>query len=203
MTSTLPPPSDRCRIRRMPERADYSPEQVKAILAEAYVAHLAFQDGDSVHSIPMSYWPDDDYVYIHCAHNARLVKALTRQTVCLSVALVDGLVLASAAKYHSMNYRSVVLYGQFEEVAEADKAQALDRLMRHITPERADQIRPADAEELALIRVLRMPIHEAACKQRSGGPRTRPADLGDPRWSAVWTGVIPLSLLRGEPIPAS
>jgi nitroimidazol reductase NimA-like FMN-containing flavoprotein (pyridoxamine 5'-phosphate oxidase superfamily) len=116
---------------------------------------------------------------------------------CVTVTLLDGLVLARSAFHHSMNYRSVVVFGKAREVTDrAEKLHALGRLMAHITPDRAAAVRPPNESELRQTLVLALPLHEASAKVRSGPPVDDEEDYQLP----VWAGVIPLKMERGEPV---
>lgn len=192
------PPSPRTEIRRKPDRGHYDAETIHAIVDAAFVCHIAFSDGQGTHCLPTACWRDGDFLYIHGARSSRLVEALQAGAASVCITHLDGLVMARAAKYHSMNYRSVVIYGQFAAVdGEADKAAAMDAFVEHISPGRTRQIRPSSPAELASLRVLRLPLHEAAAKIRRGGPQDLPADLARP----VWAGVVPLDLQAGDVRP--
>ena len=200
MNSTMTlPPSDRTRVRRMAENARYDRATVHAILDAAYLCHLAFVDAKGPHCLPMACWREGNQVYIHGSNGGRLVKHLAGGApVCLTVTHLDGLVLARSAFNHSMNYRSLVVYGQFVPVSDdAHKRALLDRFMRHLAPGREHEARPGHAKELAATTVLGLSLAEAACKVREGGPFDDDDDLHLP----VWTGVLPLALTRGAPQP--
>lgn len=203
-TSTTPPrpgtdaPSERTRVRRHPERAAYDRESVNAIVDAALVCHLAFVQDGVPHCIPTACWREGSHLYIHCARASRLVEVLTGGTVCVAISHMDGLVLARSALRHSMNYRSVVIYGAFEEVADpAAKAASLAAFLDHAVPGRASQVRPPDDKELAGTALLRISLDEAAAKVRSGPPKDLPQDLERP----AWAGVVPLRVVAGEPRP--
>ena len=195
------PPSARTRIRRIATNADYDPATVHAIVDDAYVCQVAFADDEGgVHCIPTACWRDGEHLLIHGSNGSRMVRRLAAGApVCVGITHVDGLVLARSAFNHSMNYRSVMVYGQFERVPDADKAALLDRFMDHIAPGRRHEARPGDANELAATTLLRLPLHEAAAKIRRGPPEDDQADLA----LDAWAGVVPLARTYGMPVPAS
>lgn len=190
-------PSDRTRIRRIAENAAYDRETLYAIIDEAYLCQIAFADARGTHCIPMACWREDDYLYIHGSNGGRLAKQLLGGTqVCVNITHLDGLVLARSAFNHSMNYRSAMIYGQFEAVTdEAAKRASLARFMELLAPGRQAEIRAGNDKEHAATTVLRLSLAEAACKQRRGGPSDDEADLG----VAAWVGVLPLRLQRALP----
>ncbi len=189
-------PSPRTRVRRKPERADYDAQAINAIVDAAVICSVAFQIDGGVHAIPTIHWRDGEHLYIHGAKASRLLKALTEGEACLTIALADGLVLARSAMHHSMNYRSVVIYGQFELVTEpAEKERSLRALIEGLYPGRWDTLRPINDKELNATSVLRIPLTEASAKVRDMGVKDDDEDLGWP----VWAGVIPLNSVVGAP----
>jgi nitroimidazol reductase NimA-like FMN-containing flavoprotein (pyridoxamine 5'-phosphate oxidase superfamily) len=194
--SFLTAPSARTRVRRKPERAHYDAEAIHAIVDAALICNIAFQIEGAVHAIPTIHWRDGEHLYIHGAKASRMLKALTEGEACVTIALADGLVLARSAMHHSMNYRSVVIYGQFERVTEAaDKQRSLQALIEGLSPGRWDALRPINDKELNATSVLRIPLAEASAKVRDSGVQDDEADLGWP----VWAGVIPLNIVGGAP----
>lgn len=192
------PPSARTTLRRKPQRGRYDAATIHAILDAALVCHVAFHEGGSVHSLPTVCWRVADHLYIHGARNGRLCAALLAGECAVSVALVDGLVLARSAFRHSMNFRSVVIYGQFAAVDDADTARAAyAALVDHVSPGRSLLVRAPSPAELAGTCLLRLPLAEAAAKVRSGGVEDNPDDLA---WPA-WAGVVPLTLQAGPLLP--
>ncbi len=189
-------PSSRTRIRRMPKRARYDAETVNAIVDAAIVCSVAFEFDGAVHAIPTIHWRDGKYLYIHGAKASRLLKALTDGQACVTITLVDGLVLARSAMHHSMNFRSVVVYGRFEPVTDpAAKLHALKAFTDGLYPGRWDRLRPITDKELNATSVLRVALDEASAKVRDGGAEDDEADLNWP----VWAGVIPLGVHLGAP----
>lgn len=193
-------PSDRTRIRRIAENAAYDRQTLYAIIDEAYLCQIAFNDAKGTHCIPMACWREGDHLYIHGSNGGRLIKQLAGGTqVCVSITHLDGLVLARSAFNHSMNYRSAMIYGQFEPVTDDQtKRESLARFMEGLAPGRQAEIRPGNDKEFAATTVLRLSLAEAACKQRQGGPNDDAEDMGVP----AWVGVLPLHMARGTPIPA-
>ena len=190
-------PSDRARVRRAADRAHYDEATVHGIVDEAWVCHVAFACPDAM-CIPTACWRVGDRLYIHGSNGSRMMKHLaTGASACVAITHLDGLVMARSAFSHSMNYRSVVIHGAFEVVAEADKPAILEALMAHIAQGRARDARPPDANELKATTVLGIPLHEAAAKIRNGGPQDDEADLSLP----VWAGVLPLRQQALPPQP--
>ncbi|MCG2576916.1 pyridoxamine 5'-phosphate oxidase family protein [Dechloromonas sp. XY25] len=189
-------PSPRTRIRRKPERARYDVEAINAIVDAAVICTVAFQIDGAVHAIPTIHWRDGEHLYIHGAKASRMLTALTEGEACLTIALADGLVVARSAMHHSMNYRSVVVYGRFELVTEpAEKERSLKALIDSLYPERWDTLRPINDKELNATGVLRIPLAEASAKARDFGVKDDDEDLDWP----VWAGVIPLATTLGTP----
>lgn len=195
---TSPPPSPRTTIRRKPQRAHYDAETIAAIVDEALICHVAFNQGGSVHCLPTACWRDGEFLYIHGANNSRLMQTLLAEECAVAITHLDGLVLARSAFHHSMNYRSVVVYGRFTEVANPEeKAAAFRKFVDHVSPGRSAQVRAASAAETAGTRLARLPLAEAAAKVRNWGVEDDEADLGIP----VWAGALPLALRAGRPQP--
>ncbi len=191
------PSTDRTRVRRVANRAHYDGTTLHAILDEAYVCHIAFADEHGVHCIPTACWREGNHLYIHGSNGSRMLKlAGSGAQVCVTVTHIDGLVLARSAFNHSMNYRSAVIYGAFDVVPDEEKAAVLDTFMEVLAPGRSQQARPGNAKELAATTVLRIPLDEAACKVRTGGPKDDAEDLDLP----VWAGVLPMALLPLTPV---
>jgi len=190
--------TERTTVRRRAERGSFDRVGAYAILDEAYVAHVGFVVDGAPRVLPMTFGRVDDVLYLHGAVGNAMLRASTGAEVCVTVTLLDGLVLARAAMHHSMNYRCVVLYGVAETVDdEAEKRRAFHAVVEHARVGRAAEARPANDAELRATRVLRFPIDEGSVKVRTGGPIDDADDLDFP----VWAGVIPLALVAGDPIP--
>lgn len=190
-------PTDRSRVRRMPDRARFDRETVDAILDESYLAHVGFVVDGEPRVLSMTYGRDGDVLYLHGATGNAMLRASAGAEVCVTVTLLDGLVLARSAFHHSMNYRSVVLLGTATKVVDAaEKARAFDAIVEHVVPGRSALARPANDSELQATLVLRLPIEEGSAKVRAGGPIDEDADLALP----VWAGHVPLRLVPGAPV---
>lgn len=197
MTETLPI-TDRTKVRRLAKRGHYDRATIHAIVDEALICHVGFiVDGAPV-VIPTIHWREGDELYFHGSAASRMLRSLKEGVeACVTVTLLDGLVLARSAFHHSMNYRSVVAFGTARVVEGDEKLRALDGLMKHITPDRAAAVRAPNDVELKQTLVLALPLEEASAKIRTGGPVDDEEDYALP----VWAGVVPLTLTRGEPIP--
>lgn len=195
-------PTGRTVPTRAAERAAYDRELVHAVLDEGRVCHLGFvRDGAPV-VLPTLYARAGERLYVHGSTGSRPLRAAGGEeglAVCLTVTLVDGLVLARSAFHHSVNYRSVVVHGTARQVRDSrERSAALDALVDHVVPGRAADCRPADAKELAATAVLAIELSDVSAKVRSGGPNDEPEDLALPHWA----GVLPVSVSRGAPMPA-
>ncbi len=188
--------TDRTRLKRFANRGSFERATIYEILDAAPMAHVGFDyHGPAV--LPMVFWRTGDYVYFHGSAKNRMFKALAESPRCCFVAsLIDAFVLARAALHHSVNYRSVVIYGSAEEVAEPEqKLEALKHLIERFYANRWEQIRPPSRQEFVSVRVFRLPIEEASAKVRSGFPNPYEEDFGIP----VWAGVVPLETRLGTP----
>jgi len=192
---TTPPPSERTRVKRIARNASYEQDLVHSIVDAAYICHIAFSDEHGAHCIPTACWREGDYLYIHGSNGSRMLKRLLAQDACVTITHLDGLVMARSAFNHSMNYRSVMIYGRFEEVDEAGKRASLAAFMEHLAPGRQAEIRAGNDKEFAATTVLRIALAEAACKVRSGGVEDDEEDMG----VAAWAGILPFTQLRTAP----
>lgn len=211
MACTVPSPgpspdayasTERTVPTRHRERASYDRESVHAILDEDYICHLGFvRDGAPV-VLPTLYTRVGERLYLHGSTGSRPLRQADRDEglpVCLTVTLLDGLVLARSAFHHSLNYRSVMVHGTAHRVTEGPElTAALDALVDKVVPGRAADSRPADARELAATAVLSLDLEEVSAKVRRGGPSDDAEDLGLPHWS----GVVPVGRSYGTPVPA-
>lgn len=192
------PPSPRTEIRRKADRGHYEAGHIDAIVDAAFVCQIAFNSGGSVHCLPTACWRDGDHLYIHGANNSRLIDALLAGECSVCITHLDGLVLARSAFHHSMNFRSVVIYGQFAAVdGPEDKAMAMAAFLEHVSPGRNTVVRPASPAELGGTRILRLTLREAAAKIRNWGVEDSAEDMSIP----VWAGVIPITSHAGQPAP--
>ena len=189
------------RVRRVPKRAHYDYETVHGILDEGLICHLAFVHDGRPYAIPTLHARVGDTVYIHGSAASRMVRTLEGESVpaCLTVTLVDGLVLARSAFHHSMNYRSAVVIGTARVVEDPDERRhALDLIVDQMVPGRSATLRPSTRKELAATAVLAVPLREASMKQRAGGPGDEPADVA----AGVWGGHVPVRRVLDAPVPA-
>src|SRR5262250_337487 len=166
------PPSERTTVRRLPKRAAYDHATIDAILDEALHCHLGFALDGQPYVIPTIHARVSDRVYVHGSAASRMLRTLAGAVpACLTVTLVDGLVLARSAFHHSMNYRSVVVLGTAHAVVEpAEKLAALRAVVEHVVPGRWGEVRPPNERELKATSVLSLSLDEASAKIRSGGP---------------------------------
>jgi nitroimidazol reductase NimA-like FMN-containing flavoprotein (pyridoxamine 5'-phosphate oxidase superfamily) len=189
--------TDRTKLRRHAERGTFDRPAVDAILDEAYVAHVGFVVDGEPRVLPMTYGRDGATLYLHGAVGNAMLRASGGAEVCVTVTLLDGLVLARSAFHHSMNYRSAVLVGVATKVEdEAEKQHAFDVIVDHVVPGRSQVARPPSPSELRTTTVLRLPIEEGSAKVRVGDSLDEPDDVGLP----IWAGVVPLRLTPGAPI---
>lgn len=187
-------PSRRTEIKRKAQRAHYETPTIAAIIDAAFLCHIAFTAEGSVHCLPTACWRSGEHLYIHGANNSRLINALLATECSVCISHLDGLVLARSAFHHSMNYRSVVIYGQFAAVDdEKDKKTAMAAFLEHVSPGRNALVRASSPAELAGTRILRIPLAEAAAKIRNWGVEDSAEDMQIP----VWAGVIPLRCQPG------
>ena len=193
------PPSPRTTVRRLPERAAYDREAAHAILDAGLVAHVGIATDDGPVVIPMLYGRDGDRLLLHGSPASRLLRRGAKGTdLCATVTLVDGLVLARSAFHHSMNYRSVVVFGTATSIDDLDERRAaLDVLVDHLVPGRRAEARRPSEKEVRGTLVLALPLDECSVKVRTGGPKEEPEDMDLP----VWAGVIPITTSYGVPVP--
>jgi len=191
-------PSKRTRVRRAPARGIYDRETIDAILDEGLVAHLGFVEGGQPYVIPTLYARVGDVVYVHGSAASRAVRELSGGiAACLTVTLVDGIVLARSAFNHSMNYRSVVVLGTCRRVGPRETEEALEAFTERLVPGRWDEVRAPNRKELKATHVLGMDLEECSAKVRGGPPVDDAADHDLP----VWAGEIPLRTAAGTPVP--
>ena len=191
-------PTARTRLHRRPQRGLYERAALNAILDEALVCHLGFVDAGQPVVIPTTFVRVGEALYVHGAAASRALRALAAGLpACVTVTLLDGLVLARSAFHHSMNYRSVVILGTAVEVVdETEKRSVLDALVERVSPGRTRVVRAPSEKELAATSLLRMPIEEASAKVRRGPPIDDEGDLAIP----CWAGEIPLRLESAAPV---
>jgi uncharacterized protein len=191
--------TDRSTLRRKKERGTYDRTVVNAILDEGLLCHVGFSAEGSSFVIPMAYARIGETLYLHGATGNRMLRHLASGSqVCVTVTLVDALVLARSAFHHSMNFRSVMLFGPSSQVLDDDeKREATMALLEHIAPGRSADTRAPTTAELRAVLMVRIPITEGSAKVRTGGPIDEPEDMGEP----IWAGQIPLVSVAGAAIP--
>jgi uncharacterized protein len=189
-------PTQRSQIKRLPQRSNYELQTIYDILDEGLVCQVGFSIDNQPFVIPTTYGRINDKLYIHGSPASRMLRTLLGGIqVCVTVTLLDGLVLARSAFHHSMNYRSVVIFGIAEVVSDLDeKQEALQAFTEHIIPRRWEEIRQPNHQELQGTLVLSLPLIEASAKVRTGMPNDDEADYSLP----VWAGILPLQLVPGE-----
>ena len=191
-------PTQRTRVVREPDRGVYDRETVNQILDEGFLCHVGFSVDSQPFVIPTSYGRKDASLYIHGSAASRMLRQMKQSVpVCVTVTLLDGLVLARSVFNHSMNYRSVVILGNATLVDDpAEKLAALRLLAEHIIPGRWDDARQPNERELKATSVLRVPIEEFSAKVRTGPPIDDEEDYSFP----TWAGVVPLHVSVGVPL---
>jgi len=196
--STNPNPTPRTRVVREPQRAVYDREAVNQILDEAFLCHVGFVADGQPYVIPTSYGRNGNTLYIHGSAASRMLRNLDKGVpVCITVILLEGLVLARSVFNHSMNYRSVVILGTATLIDDpTEKLAALRALTEHILPHRWDDSRQPNEKELKATSILKIPIEEFSAKVRQGPAIDDEEDYSFP----TWAGVIPLDTTVGKPL---
>jgi uncharacterized protein len=192
------PQTDRTKLKRLPKRGHFDRETVNAILDEGFICHVGFVVDGQPFVVPTGYARVDDKLYIHGSQASRMLRSLAGGLdACVTVTIVDGLVLARSAFHHSMNYRSVLVFGRATLVDEPkEKYAALVALSEHIVPGRWADVREPNEQEMKQTTVLCLPLEEASAKIRTGPPLDDEEDYALP----MWAGIVPLKLTAGEPI---
>ncbi len=190
--------TEKTRIRRLPQRGSYDRQTIDAILDEALICHAGFVVEGRPVVIPTIHMRIDDHLYFHGSPASGLLRNLREGVeACVTVTILDGLVLARSAFHHSMNYRSVVVFGKAEEVSDRhEKLRVLAALVEHVCRGRSADARGPNETELKQTLVLRIPILEASAKIRTGAPADDSEDYALP----IWAGVLPLTLTPGAPV---
>ena len=192
-------PTDRTRVRRVPQRGAYERETIEAILDETLISHVGFVHEGQPVVIPTLHARLGDRLYLHGSAASRMLRTLQKGVpVCVTATLVDGLVLARSAFHHSVNYRSVVVFGTATMVEPGDETvNVLELFTEKLVPGRWADVRPPTRQELKGTKVLSLPLDEASAKVRTGPPIDEDEDYDLP----VWAGVLPLSTNVAEPEP--
>lgn len=193
------PPSERTRVHRVPEVAAYEREAIDAVLDEALVCHLGFVDGDQPYVIPTLHARVGDELYVHGSSASRALRVLERGApVCVTVTLLDGLVLARSSFEHSVEYRSVVVLGTARLVDDPDeKMRALEAFTEQLIPGRWSEAREPNEQELRATAILAIPLDEASAKISLGPPEDADTPDGE---LPVWAGNLPFRTVLGEPV---
>ncbi len=191
-------PTQRSQIKRLPQRGEYERQTIYEILDEGLICQVGFVVEGQPFVIPTAYGRVEDRLYIHGSPASRMLRTLKDGLdVCVTVTLLDGLVLARSAFHHSMNYRSVVVFAQATLVEDtAEKLEALKAFTEHVMPDRWAAVRPPNRQELAGTLVLALPLSEVSAKIRQGAPVDDEADYALP----VWAGELPLKVTPLAPI---
>jgi nitroimidazol reductase NimA-like FMN-containing flavoprotein (pyridoxamine 5'-phosphate oxidase superfamily) len=194
-------PTEKTRVTRIPDRGKYDAETVHAILDEGLVCHVGFVVGEQPYVIPTLYARVGGEIYFHGSAASRMLRNLSEGLrVCITVTLIDGLVLARAAFHHSTNYRSVMALGIAQPVMdEEEKMAAMEAFTERVVPGRWADVRMPTAQEMRATTVMRLPLQEVSAKVRTGDPKDEAEDYDLP----IWAGVIPLQIVAGAPIPDS
>jgi uncharacterized protein len=192
------PQTDRTKLKRLPKRGHFDRETVYAILDEGFICHVGFAVDGQPYVIPTGYARVDDKLYIHGSQASRMLRSLSNGLdACVTVTIVDGLVLARSAFHHSMNYRSVLVFGHAVLVDDPkEKYEALVALSEHIVRGRWADVREPNEQEMIQTTVLCLPMEEASAKIRTGPPLDDEEDYALP----MWAGIVPLKLVAGQPI---
>jgi len=192
------PVTDRTRVRRLPDRGVYDREVINSILDEGFLCHVGFVSEGAPVVIPTGYGRAGDTLYIHGSAASRMLRSLQPGVeMCVTVTLVDGLVLARSAFHHSMNYRSVVAFGRATLVEDpAEKLRALTAISEQIVRGRWEDARKPTAQEMKATTVLALPLNEVSAKIRTGPPKDDEEDYALP----IWAGVVPIKLEYKEPV---
>ncbi len=196
MARNHPAPSERSRLKRGHERAHYQKQVIHQIMDAMPLCHVSYiLDGAPVVT-PTFQWREGNHVYWHGSSASRMIRKSTNTDVCMAVTILDGMVLARSAFHHSVNYRSVMLFGKASVVEDDEAAEAkLKQMVEGLYPGRWDMLRPMTAKELKATTVLSMPIDEASAKIRSGPP----VDDDEDYELSIWAGTIPVSMVAGVP----
>jgi uncharacterized protein len=192
--------TDLNKIHRLPKRGYYDRETIYGILDATILCHVGFVQEGQPFVIPTNYARQGDTLFIHGATTSRLIRHVGEGgPVCISVAILDGLVLAKSAFHHSVNYRSAVVFGRGRLVEDdVEKLRALELFTERVVPGRWQQVRQPNRQELKATVVAAIDIESASAKMRGGPPSDDEDDLG----LSVWAGVLPIRQITGEPIPA-
>ena len=190
--------TERTRVRRISDRGHYDQDSIFSIIDEAMICHVGFIQNNNPVVIPTIHARLDNTLYIHGSGASRMLKLISKKNICVTISLIDGIVLARSAFHHSMNYRSVVIFGSGRKIDNPkEKLNALKAVSDHLIPERWDDVRPPNQKELDATTVIAISLEEASAKIRTGPP----LDDEDDYKLSVWAGVLPITLIKEELIP--
>ncbi len=191
-------PGENTKLRRLPDRAKYDRSSIFSILDRGIVCHVGFSSNGQTFVIPTAYARDESALVLHGAPASHAMNSIVNgQLVCVTVTIVEGLVLSRASFHHSLNYSSVVLFGPAHEVTDLEeKERSLTLFVDQVIPGRSADARPPSPKELRATRVVRVDITEASAKIRSGGPNEDEGDLD----RHIWAGHIPIRMQLGDPV---
>jgi len=192
-------PTTRSRVKRLHERGAYDFDSIASILDAGLLCHVGYVIDGQPYVTPTAYWREGDHVYWHGSSASRMLRVLEKGVdVCFTASHLDGLVLARSGFNHSINYRSVMLFGRARKIEdEGAKLRALESFLEHMFPGRWQQLRPATTQEIKATTVLGMAIEEGSAKVRTGWPHD---DEDDYSWP-VWAGVVPIQAVVRPPLP--
>lgn len=192
-------PTARSRVKRLRERGAYDFETIAAILDAGLLCHVGYIIDAQPYVTPTAYWREGEHLYWHGSSASRMLRTVEKGIdVCFTVSHLDGLVLARSGFNHSINYRSVMLFGHARKIEDdGAKARALETFVEHLFPGRWKQLRPATTQEVKATTVLSMPIEEGSAKVRTGWPHDNEDDYSWP----VWAGVVPVRAVVQSPVP--
>jgi nitroimidazol reductase NimA-like FMN-containing flavoprotein (pyridoxamine 5'-phosphate oxidase superfamily) len=190
-------PSERTKVKRLSKRADYNTNTIHSILDEAFICQIGFTIENQIYITPFAYGRVDNKLYFHGAKTNRTLNSINNKSnICVSVTFVDGLVLARSAFHHSLNYRSVILFGTANEIiAPKSKMEALKVIIEHIIPGRWNDVRPPSTKELNATSVFEFNIEEASAKVRTGPAVDEKEDME----LDVWAGILPFEIIHRNP----
>ena len=191
--------TERTRVRRISDRGHYDQDTIYPIIDEAMICHVGFIQNNNPVVIPTIHARLGNTLYINGSGASRMLKVITNQNnICVTISLIDGIVLARSAFHHSMNYRSVVIFGSGRKIDDPEeKLNALKAVSEHLIPERWDDVRQPNQKELDATTVIAISLEEASAKVRTGPP----SDDEDDYKLSVWAGVLPITLIKEELIP--
>ena len=190
-------PTELTKVRRVHKRGSYDREVINAILDATPLCHVGYVIEGKPAVTPTLQWREGDHIYWHGSSASRALRKSEDLDVCLTVSLLDGLVLARSGFHHSANYRSAMIFGRATKVEDVKKAALLDNFVDHIYPGRSKILRPMTAKEIKATTVLSLPIDEASAKIRAEGVKDDEEDYALP----IWAGIIPITQVLGTPQP--